>query len=268
MSRVLAITGMHRSGTSAISGYLQKCGLDIGTRLIGPTYGNLMGHFEDAEIECIQEGILSDNDIVLNLSSDTKLTLNSNHKAQLKRVISDRAIKPVWAWKDPRTSLFLKEWKAELPELKVLGLYRHWADVLYSLVSRDRKQQASLPKSIIVPLWHSRSNTWLMNQYLKTWIRYNSDLLEFAKTFPKDIVFVNIRSLHDQKLDKQLFTHLNQNWNLDLQHIPFGDSYKESAFRAASEKWKKTTDKVLASHADVLFKQLNILNTWSKKALL
>src|SRR4051794_10400370 len=44
-----AITGHHRSGTSLIASMLQTGGLDIGSRLFGPSEANKPGHFEDMD---------------------------------------------------------------------------------------------------------------------------------------------------------------------------------------------------------------------------
>ncbi|HET6994635.1 MAG TPA: hypothetical protein VFI06_06620, partial [Chitinophagaceae bacterium] len=48
-SKVLIITGMHRSGTSVITQWLSRCGLPVGERLEPAGIGNVEGHFEDAD---------------------------------------------------------------------------------------------------------------------------------------------------------------------------------------------------------------------------
>ena len=48
-NKVLIVAGMHRSGTSVIAQWLQRCGLCLGENLLGPAIGNNEGHFEDTD---------------------------------------------------------------------------------------------------------------------------------------------------------------------------------------------------------------------------
>ena len=49
---------MHRSGTSLITNWLSRCGLEIGERLAAGNAGNVEGHFEDVEFLKLHEEIL------------------------------------------------------------------------------------------------------------------------------------------------------------------------------------------------------------------
>ena len=46
---VFIIAGMHRSGTSLTAALLQNVGVDIGQRLMGASYSNSKGHFENLD---------------------------------------------------------------------------------------------------------------------------------------------------------------------------------------------------------------------------
>ncbi len=46
---ILIIIGMHRSGTSLTASLLQSAGLHIGRNLMGPSEGNVKGHFENLD---------------------------------------------------------------------------------------------------------------------------------------------------------------------------------------------------------------------------
>jgi len=48
-TNTLIIAGMHRSGTSLISQWLNRCGLNLGENMIGASSGNVEGHFEDID---------------------------------------------------------------------------------------------------------------------------------------------------------------------------------------------------------------------------
>jgi hypothetical protein len=54
MSKVLCIAGMHRSGTSLVTSWLQRCGLQIDDgQLLAANTGNPTGHFEDIEFNIV-----------------------------------------------------------------------------------------------------------------------------------------------------------------------------------------------------------------------
>ena len=57
-SKVVVIVGMHRSGTSLITQWLQRCGLFIGDSLEGPGVGNVQGHFEDIDFLQLHQELL------------------------------------------------------------------------------------------------------------------------------------------------------------------------------------------------------------------
>ncbi|HZX74061.1 MAG TPA: hypothetical protein VFE57_06560, partial [Cyclobacteriaceae bacterium] len=48
-NKILVVTGMHRSGTSVVTQWLQQCGLHVGDELLGAGIGNSVGHFEDVD---------------------------------------------------------------------------------------------------------------------------------------------------------------------------------------------------------------------------
>ena len=61
MSEQLIIAGFHRSGTSLVCQLLHRAGLFLGDELLGATFSNPNGHFEDAEVVELHERILADN---------------------------------------------------------------------------------------------------------------------------------------------------------------------------------------------------------------
>lgn len=263
MNKVLTIAGMHRSGTSAMAGYMQQCGLDIGERLIGETYGNPRGHFEDVEIESIQENILKNQGIVLRIKPEFEIEFGQEQQKIFKRVVADRAHKEVWGWKDPRTCLFLEHWKAEIPQLKVVAVFRRWDAVLSSLVRRAQKQEAWWPKSVLVPKWHSGGNTWLMNRYLETWIRYNQDLLDFSSKHPGDIFFVQLGTAKSDVFWK----HIIDKWEFPLEPLKLDSIFREGEFKTGSVEWKKKAAKNLADKAARVYRNLCKQEILAKKTL-
>ena len=56
--KILIITGMHRSTSSLITQWLQRCGLFIGERFIGSDPANIQGQVEDFDFLKMHEHLL------------------------------------------------------------------------------------------------------------------------------------------------------------------------------------------------------------------
>ena len=122
---ICCIGGMHRSGTSLMAAWLQTCGLVIGD---GPTMpphpDNPKGYFEDEAF--VQLHIRSINRrrrtaYGWKLAPARSLTFSTVEERIATEIITLRQAKySDWGWKDPRSLLFLPQWKRLIPELKVL----------------------------------------------------------------------------------------------------------------------------------------------------
>ena len=92
------VVGMHRSGTSLITNWLYRCGLQIGEHLLEPGEGNVEGHFEDVEFLKIHEEILESkwdkktSDIIGNLDCPKylaeKYKITENHVKECIQIIN------------------------------------------------------------------------------------------------------------------------------------------------------------------------------------
>ena len=56
--RLVLVLGMHRSGTSALAGMLDKLGVELGNELLPPTRGNPKGYFEHSRVLEAHEALL------------------------------------------------------------------------------------------------------------------------------------------------------------------------------------------------------------------
>ena len=112
MSRVLCITGMHRSGTSLTASWIHKCGLQIDDgNLMGASVGNRLGHFEDADFVKLHSKYIrrlwphSKSWIVLHPKKIDK-GLKVEFISDARELILKRDKYEFWGWKDPRSILF------------------------------------------------------------------------------------------------------------------------------------------------------------------
>ncbi|MBE9481821.1 MAG: sulfotransferase family protein, partial [Bacteroidetes bacterium] len=58
MQKCIFILGMHRSGTSAITGVLKILGVNLGSSLMPPLEDNPKGYFENLNVFKVNEEIL------------------------------------------------------------------------------------------------------------------------------------------------------------------------------------------------------------------
>ena len=172
MSKILIMTGMHRSGTSLVAQYLGECGLHVGSSLTSSEletsrnyYG---GHHEDQEFQNLHKKILRRKRISEFQTHGFRIPIrridNESRKSALK-IIQSREHLDQWGWKDPRTTLFLDFWNSVLDNGNFLFLIRKPLSVVDSLLRRGREQ---------------RVNKKPING-LRIWKVYNEQILDFYR---------------------------------------------------------------------------------------
>jgi len=143
----LLVLGMHRSGTSALTGALDALGVELGPELMPPGADNPRGYFEPAEIVRIHDELLA----ALGSGWDDPQALPegwvddpvvSPYRRRLSAVVRrDLARAPLWAMKDPRLCVLLPLWLPMLEELgvgvRVILVHREPREVCASLKERD-----------------------------------------------------------------------------------------------------------------------------------
>jgi hypothetical protein len=238
-NRTLIIAGMHRSGTSLITNWLNKCGLQLGENMLGANIGNLEGHFEDIEFLKLHEEILTDNNLPSSgLTEEHHIGVSLYHREKLKSIIKIKnKLYKQWGWKDPRTCLFLDVYKELLPDARYLIIVRDYRSVVSSLLQRDFKD---IDKKYMARDYFSRL-VWTQfrrkrrlrkfyeentEYYLKVWIAYNEEILKSVETLPRDTYVVLSYALLN-KDDARVCTYLKEHWNLSLKYFNFNDVYKE-----------------------------------------
>lgn len=195
--RVLIITGMHRSGTSLVAGLLQQAGLDIGQNLLPANRGNPYGYLEDTDFLNFQEELLRARGLDMFVTQPVDFVPTTSEIEQAKALIAARASKPLWGWKDPRTSLFLDFWAQLLPEARYIFLYRHPLEVIASLMRRgDFSQNGRIELG------------------LQSWCVYNQAIVRFVQKQPaKCILCQAYRAADNIDVFQSL---LNQKFGVDL----------------------------------------------------
>lgn len=221
MSRVLCLTGMHRSGTSLTASWLQDCGLVIDAGgLVGPAAGNPKGHYEDFEMMLLHRAEFMAQrrrSRGWQLTAPDDLWFSSDRRSEAAELIRNRNARfEQWGWKDPRSLPFLQQWQQLEPDLRVMILWRPVEDVVGSLVRR-----AADAKNKDFKVGTSKA--------VSTWIAYNELALKHKRANPGTTLLVPLtRVLQDgeavidelkERLDMNLqWSAMSERFEADLLH--------------------------------------------------
>lgn len=180
---IIAVTGMHRSGTSAVAGLLSKCGFSLGSEenLLNknrPKFDNEKGHFENVNVVLI-------NDMILKAAEGSWCNLPAqkeiNRKGEsVKNFITnfDYTFEGNII-KDPRLCLTLDLWKKYSPRLKYVAIcFRHPLSVAQSL---------------------SKRNGFSLADGLRLWYEYNVRLIDNIEHVP--VIVINYDNLMEHLED-------------------------------------------------------------------
>lgn len=159
--RVLCILGMHRSGTSCLTGSLQEAGLILGDCHTWNPH-NRKGNRENQKFVDLHDAILEENGGAWD-APPGQVVWSSEHISQAMALLEEYASEPVFGFKDPRTLLVLEGWKALFPAIEFVGIFRHPNAVICSLAKRSKMAREDA---------------------LKLWYAYNSVLYQEYKNKP------------------------------------------------------------------------------------
>lgn len=180
---VLMVVGMHRSGTSFLTGSLQEAGLELGKHSTWNPH-NLKGNRENTDIVAFHDAMLAARGGAWDNPPAERPQWTEAEYAAARQLIDDYQGAPRWGFKDPRALLAVEGWQELIPELRFVGIFRHPSAVADSLQARG-----GMPREQALALWKA----------------YNSRLLELHRRvkFPVLCFDEDEHSLH-RKLDAVL----------------------------------------------------------------
>ncbi len=142
----LFVIGMHRSGTSAVTGMLARLDIGVPPRqdLVGDTTFNERGHFESKSLTRVDNQLLR----TLGGTWSAPPTMEPDWELQpaivaLRRGAADAfaatfPTRPL-AWKDPRNCIVLPFWRSLVaPPMAAVLIYRDGLEVAHSLRTRNQ----------------------------------------------------------------------------------------------------------------------------------
>jgi len=128
MNKTFVILGCHRSASSLVAKALHEAGVHMGDDLLFGLPDNPEGHFEDMDflkknVEILGGNIWDDVDRPL-IPSDTE------------SLIRRKDNKPLWGWKDPRTTMTIEKYYDHLDDPVIVALFRKPEHVAKSMAKR------------------------------------------------------------------------------------------------------------------------------------
>jgi hypothetical protein len=175
----IIVLGMHRSGTSAITGALHAMGAHVGgeDQLTGKSWENPHGFFERRDARQICDALLQQSDAdwwkISGFSPEAVTnTLVTEQGALICKLIEELDQHSAWALKEPRLCLLFAIWRRFLDDPVVVYVHRNPIEVARSLRHR---------------------NGFSMRAGLALWEAYNISALSASTAH--DCIFVNYGAL-------------------------------------------------------------------------
>jgi hypothetical protein len=132
---LLLVLGMHRSGTSCLTGALEACGLSLGD-VSRYNLHNPRGNLEIREVSRLHESILVRSGGSWH-DPPRSIELGPGDRAALRRSVDGLVAQAPAGIKDPRLLLLADRWAEVAPRASLVGTFRHPMAVASSLGKRD-----------------------------------------------------------------------------------------------------------------------------------
>ena len=195
----IIITGMHRSGTSLTASLLQSAGINVGDRLMKATKANPKGYFEDLDFVEFHAGVLRSQGIDdAGWTKEKQIKVQPQYLDTARNLLLARQDKPVWGWKDPRTTLFLDFWQELIPHAKFIFVYRSPWEIVDSLFRRGERVFQRNP-----------------NFAVQQWQIYNQAIWDFSQRYPERCLLLDIKSAIANA--PEVVDAVNNKFKLDLR---------------------------------------------------
>lgn len=117
MNKTFIVLGCHRSATSLIAKALHEAGVHMGDDLLQGLPDNPEGHFEDMDF-------LIKNVQLLGGDNWDKPDTVLRDDVDVTELLKAKDVRPLWGWKDPRTSLTIEKYYEHLDDPIVLTSFR------------------------------------------------------------------------------------------------------------------------------------------------
>lgn len=131
----LVVLGMHRSGTSFLTGTLQLAGLELGPHNTRARH-NAKGNRENPEIVAFHDAVLAARGASWRSPPPDPIRWTPAEEARARALVASYEDTPRWGFKDPRSLAMIDEWRRICPGAGLIGIFRNPVSVTRSLLDR------------------------------------------------------------------------------------------------------------------------------------
>ncbi len=200
----ILILGMHRSGTSALTGTLELLDIDLGNDLMTADEGNEKGYFENNSFYRVNEDLLSQinsswEDVFFN---EDKLNHIEDTDELKKVLIKEFKEKNIFAIKDPRLAFLFPVYAKALKELnidiKIIIPYRNPVEVAASLTKRN---DFSPEKGMLLWAYHILLAEKFSRDFQRVFIDFNDLIFNTESTMQQmtESLYIDFNSRYTKK---------------------------------------------------------------------
>ena len=191
------VLGMHKSGTTLVSQILHNSGVNmVEAAETWVSYDEGNKYERESALALNMEILDVRNYEVRDLPQPKNLTLTPAQREKMRDIIASASDKySDWGFKDPRSVYTYPLWRQELPEHRIIGIYRSPDEIW------PRFRWRGLRKRYLNPLW-----AW---QFLSRWMEHNLSLIEYLQSATSPYLLLDYRELMgtDTEIDRlQAFT--------------------------------------------------------------
>ncbi|MFO7539262.1 MAG: sulfotransferase, partial [Chloroflexota bacterium] len=166
---IYVVLGMHKSGTTLASQILHHSGVNMGENLENGVSYDQGNQYERESTWRLNEDILRANQQrSIDIRLPTNLQLTPEQQARMRQIIaaSNHAYSH-WGFKDPRTCLVYPLWASELPEHRLIVIYRDPTEPWPRYRPRHARNRYREP----LLAW----------KYLQSWCEHNLRILAYLR---------------------------------------------------------------------------------------
>lgn len=233
-TNIYLVLGMHRSGTSLVSGLLHQSGIIMGRPdnfLPKPNKENPKGFFENFDFRQINDRFLKSTGYVV---KDWSCEFKPQQIGLIKRIKIQRQMQKIlleyaqqyhkWGWKDPRQMLTCPQWYKAFKatklhnKLKIIFVYRNPLSVAVSMQKRGNIEE--LERGL--DLWYLYNQTafdFLQKQQLPCLVFSFESLTQNTDTVMSELSkFVEVAiepEIYQQFIEQKLVRSQMKNQELD-----------------------------------------------------
>lgn len=220
---IFVVLGMHKSGTTLVSQILHHSGINMGEFDENVSYDKGNKYERESTLALDLDILGTDNYDVLGLSGQAVTTLNDQQKSQMLAIVEDcQKNHTNWGFKDPRACLIYDLWADNLPEHKIIAVYRDPAEVW--------------PRFKWLGLRKHHTNFHRAYDYLLRWLEHNRNIIRFVSESPREALVIRYADLmHSDNEFRKLQDFVGVELNDRRQSGLYRSRFKPDFFLKAAE---------------------------------